>query len=216
MSLSTDDPLMFHQTKEPLIEEYSIAKQVWRLSSADVCEIARNSVLQSGFSLEEKAHWLGTVKPFENKIDQSNVPNVRANFRLKTLREEWELLNNTGTRDALSNFTYNSVLRSPLIKAGAGLNAELESLESIENNNNTTRFKLDSATENETKNVKSPQSNASMASPLGSSSDKHNLMHNYSSPALGELPRVEEDPVDKHSHIFDELINKNNTTSFNG
>lgn len=28
VSLSTDDPLMFHQTKEPLMEEYSIAKQV--------------------------------------------------------------------------------------------------------------------------------------------------------------------------------------------
>jgi hypothetical protein len=35
---------MFHQTKEPLMEEYSIAKQVWRLSSADLCEVARMSV----------------------------------------------------------------------------------------------------------------------------------------------------------------------------
>ena len=28
VTLSTDDPLMFHQTKEPLLEEYAIAKQV--------------------------------------------------------------------------------------------------------------------------------------------------------------------------------------------
>ena len=28
MSLSTDDPLQFHFTKEPLIEEYGMAKQV--------------------------------------------------------------------------------------------------------------------------------------------------------------------------------------------
>ena len=32
VSLSTDDPLMFHHTKEPLMEEYCVAKQVWRLS----------------------------------------------------------------------------------------------------------------------------------------------------------------------------------------
>lgn len=28
VSLSTDDPLQFHYTKEPLIEEYSVASQV--------------------------------------------------------------------------------------------------------------------------------------------------------------------------------------------
>ncbi len=47
--LSTDDPLQFHFTKEPLMEEYSIAAQVWKLSSTDMCELARNSVLISGF-----------------------------------------------------------------------------------------------------------------------------------------------------------------------
>ena len=35
------------------MEEYSIAAQVWKLSSCDMCELARNSVLQSGF--EDKA-----------------------------------------------------------------------------------------------------------------------------------------------------------------
>ncbi|KAK6012605.1 putative AMP deaminase, partial [Ostertagia ostertagi] len=48
VSLSTDDPLQFHYTKEALMEEYSIAAQVWKLSSCDMCELARNSVLQSG------------------------------------------------------------------------------------------------------------------------------------------------------------------------
>lgn len=37
-------------TQEPLMEEYSIATQVWKLSSCDMCELARNSVLMSGFS----------------------------------------------------------------------------------------------------------------------------------------------------------------------
>ena len=50
VSLSTDDPLQFHFTKEPLMEEYSIATQVWKMSSCDMCELARNSVLTSGFS----------------------------------------------------------------------------------------------------------------------------------------------------------------------
>ena len=50
VSISTDDPLQFHFTKEPLMEEYSIAAQVWKLSSCDMCELARNSVITSGFS----------------------------------------------------------------------------------------------------------------------------------------------------------------------
>ncbi len=41
VSLSTDDPLQFHFTKEPLMEEYSIATQVWKMSSCDMCELAR-------------------------------------------------------------------------------------------------------------------------------------------------------------------------------
>ena len=32
ISISTDDPLQFHFTKEPLMEEYSIAAQVWELT----------------------------------------------------------------------------------------------------------------------------------------------------------------------------------------
>ena len=49
VTLSTDDPLLIHFTKEPLLEEYSVAAQLWKLSSIDMCEIAKNSVLQSGF-----------------------------------------------------------------------------------------------------------------------------------------------------------------------
>ena len=32
------------------MEEYSIAAQVWKLSAVDMCELARNSVIMSGFS----------------------------------------------------------------------------------------------------------------------------------------------------------------------
>lgn len=41
------------------MEEYSIAAQVWKLSSTDMCELARNSVNMSGFPKEMKDYWLG-------------------------------------------------------------------------------------------------------------------------------------------------------------
>lgn len=93
LSLSTDDPLMFHQTREPLMEEYSLAKQFFRLSSADMCELARNSVLQSGFSKETKASWLGSADPRVNDIAKTNVPRSRLRYRMSCHAEEMGLLN---------------------------------------------------------------------------------------------------------------------------
>ena len=43
-------------TNEPLIEEYSVAAQVWKLNACDLCEIACNSVYQYGFSHACKSH----------------------------------------------------------------------------------------------------------------------------------------------------------------
>ncbi|KAL6496165.1 hypothetical protein OROGR_029423 [Orobanche gracilis] len=63
VSLSTDDPLQIHLTKEPLVEEYSIAASVWKLSSCDLCEVARNSVYQSGFSHALKKEKVKEEKP---------------------------------------------------------------------------------------------------------------------------------------------------------
>lgn len=92
VSLSTDDPLQFHFTKEPLMEEYSIAAQVWKLSSCDMCELARNSVLMSGFPHRFKQYWLGTNYTREgiagNDITRTNVPDIRIAFRSDTLHEE--------------------------------------------------------------------------------------------------------------------------------
>lgn len=43
VSLSTDDPLQIHLTKEPLVEEYSIAAQVWYSGSiVSLCVLFRN------------------------------------------------------------------------------------------------------------------------------------------------------------------------------
>ncbi|XP_029006006.1 AMP deaminase 2-like isoform X2 [Betta splendens] len=96
VSLSTDDPLQFHFTKEPLMEEYSIATQVWKLSSCDMCELARNSVLMSGFAHKAKSYWLGPSYskegPESNDIRRTNVPDIRVAYRSETLSEELQLI----------------------------------------------------------------------------------------------------------------------------
>lgn len=125
VSLSTDDPLQIHLTKEPLVEEYSIAAsvivlttptphppkkkiiircpgvnwiaawlvsianlQLWKLSSCDLCEIARYSVYQSGFShalkVQRKCHiWFLLECPIDYnwKMLQS-VANVTCHIML--------------------------------------------------------------------------------------------------------------------------------------
>ena len=96
MSLSTDDPLQFAFTKEPLIEEYSVAAQIYKLSAVDMCELAKNSVKQSGFEYAIKQRWLGQdfhipgVKG--NTMAKSNVPDIREGFRHDTLLLEFEMI----------------------------------------------------------------------------------------------------------------------------
>ncbi len=70
VSLSTDDPLIIHLTKEPLLEEYAVAAQVWNLSTVDLCEIARNSVIQSSFEDLLKKHWIG--EKYNHRLPESN------------------------------------------------------------------------------------------------------------------------------------------------
>ncbi|CAB4037521.1 AMP deaminase 2-like isoform X3 [Paramuricea clavata] len=92
VTLSTDDPLIFHYTEQPLVEEYSIAAQVFKLRGTDVSEVARNSVLMCGFEDEYKRYWLGKDYDKEglagNDIAKSNVPNTRAAYRYETLVQE--------------------------------------------------------------------------------------------------------------------------------
>ncbi|RMZ57504.1 hypothetical protein APUTEX25_003747, partial [Auxenochlorella protothecoides] len=96
VSLSTDDPLQIHLTKEPLVEEYSVAAQVWKLSATDLCEIARNSVLHSGYPHQVKMHWVHTkywkMGPEGNDIQKTNVPALRMRFRKDCHTEEVTLL----------------------------------------------------------------------------------------------------------------------------
>ncbi|XP_066482673.1 AMP deaminase 1 isoform X1 [Tiliqua scincoides] len=96
VSLSTDDPMQFHYTKEPLMEEYAIAAQVFKLSTCDMCEIARYSVLQCGMSHEEKLHILGKNYledgPQGNDIRKTNVAQIRMAYRYETWCYELDLI----------------------------------------------------------------------------------------------------------------------------
>ncbi|KAL5334945.1 hypothetical protein BJX70DRAFT_391035 [Aspergillus crustosus] len=95
ISLSTDDPLQFAFTKEPLIEEYSVAAQIYKFSAVDMCELAKHSVEQCGFELPLKERWLGSNCSLAgvagNNVAKSNVPDIREAFRHETLIGELAL-----------------------------------------------------------------------------------------------------------------------------
>ena len=96
VSLSTDDPLQIAFTKEPLIEEYAVAAQIYKLNAVDMCELARNSVLQSGFEHSIKQKWLGPnyYQPGTdgNVMAKSNVPQIRQSFRHETWAKELSMI----------------------------------------------------------------------------------------------------------------------------
>ena len=91
VTLSTDDPLLFHMSDDPLLEEYSVARATFDLSMTDMMEIARNSVLQSGFEEEFKEKYLG--KDYRRGVtfcDEhlTHVPLIRAKYRAEHLAIE--------------------------------------------------------------------------------------------------------------------------------
>jgi AMP deaminase len=96
VSLSTDDPLQFAFTKEPLIEEYSVAAQIYKLSAVDMCELAKHSVEQSGFEHLVKQRFLGQDYHLPgvsgNDVAKSNVPSIREAFRHETLMQELAMI----------------------------------------------------------------------------------------------------------------------------
>jgi len=91
VTISTDDPLLFHMSDDALLEEYSVARATFDLSMTDMMEIARNSVLQSGFEEDFKEKWLG--KDYKRGLtfcDETitHVPLIRAKFRAEHLALE--------------------------------------------------------------------------------------------------------------------------------
>ncbi|KAI2776963.1 AMP deaminase 2 [Daldinia loculata] len=96
VSLSTDDPLQFAFTKEPLMEEYAVAAQIYKLSPVDMCELAKNSVKQSGYEYSVKQQWLGEKFNLPgkdgNNMVKTNIPDRREEFRYNTWVEEHRLI----------------------------------------------------------------------------------------------------------------------------
>eukprot|EP00727_Mastigamoeba_balamuthi_P014158 m51a1_g9365 AMP deaminase, putative (1295) ;mRNA; f:176563-182012 len=110
VSLGTDSPLHVHMTAEPLVEEYATAAQTYKLSVADLCELARNSVLQSGFRHDEKVAWIGEnywlSGPDGNDVSKTNVPGARLKFRADVFRDEMTFILQTESHGV----TLNSVV----------------------------------------------------------------------------------------------------------
>jgi len=98
-TLSTDDPLLFHMSDDALLEEYAVARATFDLSMTDVSEIARNSVLQSGFEVDWKKQWLGD--DYERGVTfcdeaKTHVPLIRAKYRAEHLAMEHMLVHLIG------------------------------------------------------------------------------------------------------------------------
>jgi AMP deaminase len=95
VTISTDDPLLFHMSDDALLEEYSVARASFDLSMTDLMEIARNSVMQCGFEDDWKKQWLG--KEYKKGLTFSDenithVPLIRAKFRAEHLALEHMLV----------------------------------------------------------------------------------------------------------------------------
>lgn len=88
-----------------------------------MCELARNSVIQCGWEMKIKQHWIGKKwyqpGPAGNDMQKTNVPNIRLAFRYETLREELAMLDRYSgttekakdTADASAGFIIQSSTR---------------------------------------------------------------------------------------------------------
>lgn len=96
VALSTDGPLQFHHTSDPLTEEYATAGKFWNLSTVDACEIAANSVRMSGFPDAMKRAWLGQLYMLRSTVGnepaRSRVPHTRVAFRYEVYDNECRYL----------------------------------------------------------------------------------------------------------------------------
>jgi len=60
--------------QEPLVEEYTIASQILKLSRVDLCELARNSVLISGFPHDVSLHASSLSSSSSSSYDICSAP----------------------------------------------------------------------------------------------------------------------------------------------
>ena len=84
------------------MEEYSVAAHILKLPQSSLCELARNSVVQSGFEMEVKRHWLGQKWYFPgaagNDINKVSVATVHRGA--KDMHTEKRSLDQRAKREA--------------------------------------------------------------------------------------------------------------------
>ena len=75
---------------------YSLCRATHRFAMADLCELARNSVLISDFPPDAKRLWIGDSYAREdarrNDASKTNVPMIREDFRWKQLQSERDFI----------------------------------------------------------------------------------------------------------------------------
>ncbi|KPI83465.1 putative adenosine monophosphate deaminase putative AMP deaminase [Leptomonas seymouri] len=115
VSLGTDSPLLYHHTQEPLLEEYSIASKIWKLSPNDLSEVARNSVLLSNFSVLFKEEKLGPLyflsSSAGNDVTRTHLSDVRVAYRFETYHTEMGFL------EYISGLHFNKALLTLAMEA---------------------------------------------------------------------------------------------------
>ena len=102
----------------------------------DLCEIARNSVLQSSFPTAQKLDWLGLSDYrnmlIENNINYTNLPMIRFKFRQQTLSEELAIIQGKGQTCSISSNIVNLLLRPSMMME------EIHQAESIKDSEDQT------------------------------------------------------------------------------
>eukprot|EP01126_Amoeba_proteus_P044933 TRINITY_DN5013_c0_g1_i5.p1 TRINITY_DN5013_c0_g1~~TRINITY_DN5013_c0_g1_i5.p1 ORF type:complete len:607 (+),score=125.32 TRINITY_DN5013_c0_g1_i5:278-2098(+) len=90
VTLASYTPMQLHVTDVALSEEYAIAAQVYRLSSIDISELSRHSLLVSNYPDSIKAKHLGEnwhkFGVEGNDVKQTNIPNCRIDARYRWLQ----------------------------------------------------------------------------------------------------------------------------------
>jgi AMP deaminase len=121
-TLSTDDPLIFHQTVEPLLEEYTVARLTWDMSHCDLAEIAANSVRQSGFPREFHQAALGEQSTHhygEWDENRCSIPIRRIQFRAETLAQELVWLRGDADPPSMRKSCSMSTVTGGVCRAGS-------------------------------------------------------------------------------------------------
>lgn len=124
VALGTDDPLQFHITQEPLMEEYSNARNLWNLTMVDLTELARNSVDISAFDPIFKTKWLGEnhneLGLGGNNPAKTNLTQVRTKFRTDAwLREiSWVIRHADEMGETTTNASYQARAKDADVRCG--------------------------------------------------------------------------------------------------